>query len=300
MSSGRPVVVVGDLMVDVVVRITGTHHPRSDTRAQISMHPGGAATNQAVALATSGAVVTLVASVGDDSTGRSAAVELDRLGVACHLNYGRGATGTVVAIIEPDGDRSMLTDRGANLELHPRWLADLKWPHGGHLHLSGYTLLDDATRPAGLAALDVARQRQMTVSADTAAAGLLAELGPERYLEYVGQLDLLFANAEEAAVLSGGLDPADAAVALREHAAEVVITMGASGALVAVGEDLVHAPAREVAVADTTGAGDAHTGAYLAARLRDLDPETALSAAAAAAAQAVGVTGANRPGATSR
>lgn len=300
MSASRPVVVVGDLMVDVVVRITGAHHPRSDTRAQISMHPGGAATNQAVALALSGAAVTLVASIGDDSPGRSASVELDRLGVACHLHRGRGATGTVVAIIEADGDRSMLTDRGANLELHPTWLSALEWPTHGHLHLSGYTLLDEATRPAGLTALTLARQQHLSVSADTAATGLLAELGPERYLELVGPLDLLFANAEEAAVLTGGLEPHDAAVALRAHAQEVIITMGASGALVAVGDQLLRAAAHQVNVADTTGAGDAHTGTYLAARLRDLDPLAALTEASAAAAQAVGVTGANRPPSSSR
>ena len=115
--AGRPaVVVVGDVMVDVVVHPLGPFNRGSDTRSRVAVTPGGSAANQAVALAAAGVQTHLVGLVGDDEFGRSAARALATAGVRAHLQICPGQrTGVVVALVDASGERSMLTDRGANL-----------------------------------------------------------------------------------------------------------------------------------------------------------------------------------------
>jgi sugar/nucleoside kinase (ribokinase family) len=80
---------------------------------------------------------------------------------------------------------------------------------------------------------------------------------------------------------------------LRRHYREVALTLGADGALFSgPGTELLHCPAHRVAVVDTTGAGDAFTGTFLAGRLRGEEPGAVLRAALAAAARVVGWPGA--------
>jgi sugar/nucleoside kinase (ribokinase family) len=112
------VIVVGDVIVDVVVRPLGPFNRGSDTPSRIALTPGGSASNQAVALAAAGAQVHLVGVVGDDDLGRAAARALVLAGVQAHLRVALGhQTGVVVAVVDASGQRSMLTDRGANLRL---------------------------------------------------------------------------------------------------------------------------------------------------------------------------------------
>jgi len=290
------VVVIGDCNTDVVVRIDGPHHDRSDTRAAISVHPGGAATNQAVALAAAGATVALVAAVGDDLPGRLAKTELEARGVEPYLQQLRGASGVVVAIVERDGQRSMLTDRGANLGLDPAFLAELPWSDFSHCHLSGYTLLDATTRAAGLAALDLARRHGCSTSVDPSSAGPLREVGAAAFLEWTAGCTYLFANEDEAAVLASDADPERQLDRLAASYGEVVLTYGPRGSAVAVGPSRFGAAAPSIAVVDSTGAGDAHTGAYLAARLLGAPVPQALDAAARAAAAVLQHPGAQLEG----
>jgi sugar/nucleoside kinase (ribokinase family) len=187
----------------------------------------------------------------------------------------------------------MLADRGANLALLP---TDVPAPApGGHLHLSGYTLLHPGSRKAGLAALAAAVAAGCTVSLDPASTGPLAGYGPDRWLADTAAVTLLLPNADEARLLTGCADVGDAARALAGVHPVVVVSLGAGGALWAAGRELLHAPAHPAAVVDTTGAGDAFTAGVLSewlARAGQPDPATALAAGLSRAATVVG-----RPGA---
>jgi ribokinase len=175
------VVVVGDVATDVVVVMGGEPAPNSDRLASIRTRGGGAGANVASHLARLGVPVTLVGCIADDPPAAGLTAELAADGVRLALRTVRGAaTGTVVSLVEPGGQRSMLADRGANLELAP---ADLTVPRrGGHLHLSGYTLLDPRPRTAGLIALRAALAAGCTVSLDPASTGPLATYGAEQWL----------------------------------------------------------------------------------------------------------------------
>ena len=287
------VVVVGDVATDVVAVLSGVPAPGSDRPASIRTRGGGAGANVAVHLAQLGMPVLLAGCIGDDAAGAGLVAELTAAGVGLALRTVPGAsTGTIISLVEPDGQRSMLADRGANLDLRPDDVPSSV--PGGHLHLSGYTLLDPGPRAAGLAALAAARSASCTVSVDPASTGPLAAYGVERWLADTAGATVLLPNADEARLLTGCTDPADAARALAERHPVVAVSLGADGALWASGELLLHRPAHPADVVDTTGAGDAFAAGLLGAWLTDpaRDPAHALDAGLARAAQVVARLGA--------
>jgi sugar/nucleoside kinase (ribokinase family) len=287
------VVVVGDVGTDVVAVLSGAPAPGSDRPASIRSRGGGAGANVAVHLARSGLPVVLAGCIGDDAAAAVLVAELASAGVQLRLRSVPGAaTGTVVSLVESDGVRSMLADRGANLQLRPD---DVPSPTpGGHLHLSGYTLLDPAPRAAGLAALAAASAAGATVSLDPASTGPLAHYGVDRWLADTASATVLLPNADEARLLTGCADVAAAARTLAGRHEIVAVTLGAEGALWASGSDVVHRPAHPTTVVDTTGAGDAFAAGLLAAWLATpaIDPADALDAGLARAADVVRSPGA--------
>ena len=283
------IVVVGDVMADVVVTLSGPLAAGSDTPARIEHRGGGSGANVAVWLARAGARAVLYARVGDDPTGRGARAALADEGVELRVTVdAERPTGTCVVLVDPGGERSMLPDRGANGALAPSPLPD----DAAHVHVAGYALLDPGARAAALHALAEARRIGCPVSVDPASAAPLAEAGATAFLGWIGRVGLLLPNAAEAAVLTGLWDPGDAARALAAHADEVVVTLGADGALWSDGRTLEHVPAEPADAVDTTGAGDAFAAGLLAARVAGSPRGAALQAGAALAARAVG-----RPGA---
>jgi ribokinase len=280
------VVVVGDLMTDVVAWASGPLAHASDTPAQITTHPGGGGANVAARLAALGVPTLLVARAGNDIAGRTAVAELQAEGVQTRVAIDPiRATGTVVVIVEPTGERTMLPDRAANAALAPADLPVDELRSATHLHLSGYTLLDPGSRAAGLVALEHAREAGVSVSVDPASAAPIEAAGPRAFLDWVANADMLLPNLEEAMALTGARGPEAAAWALARGGRDVVITLGAGGALWSDGEQVERAAAADApAPVDSTGAGDAFTAGWLAARLDGAEPAEALAAANALAA----------------
>lgn len=288
------VVVVGDVMVDVLAAMSGPLARGSDTPSTVTTAGGGSGANVAVWLARQGVPTAYVGRVGDDALGRESVTALTDGGVTAWVsNDGDRATGTCIVLVEPGGERSMLPDGGANATLAPEHLPTEPFRPGAHLHLSGYTLLSPGSRDAGLAALSLAAAADMTVSLDPSSAALLEEVGAARFLEMTRGVDLLLANRDEAAVLAGTSDPHLAAERLGDTYREVVVKLGADGAMWQQGFIGASAPAeRGVQVVDTTGAGDAFAAGFLASWLLHPEPETALAAGNRLAARVVGTVGA--------
>ena len=181
----------------------------------------------------------LVARVGDDVAGRRRRSR--SCGARASSSRSRStplrATGTCVVIVEPSGERTMLPDRGANAALAPADLPVDEFAEGRHLHLSGYTLLDPGSRSAGLVALEHARAAGHVDLGRPGVGGAAAGgRRPTRSSAGRAAPSLLLPNAEEAAVLTGARDPEAAAWALARDGREVVITLGAGGALWSDGE----------------------------------------------------------------
>ncbi|GIG86787.1 ribokinase [Plantactinospora endophytica] len=289
---------VGDIVTDVLALLAGPVSAGSDTSADIRVTGGGQAANTAAWLAWQGSPVTLVGAVGVDDAGTSRLAELTALGVRCAVRrYPDTPTGTVV-VLAGDGERTMVTQRGANLRLTPEHVEAALGASADatHLHLSAYTLLDAGSREAGRRALAAARGRGLTTSVDAASAEPLRRVGAAAFLEWVRGTDLLLANADEAAVLAGPGSPVERAGVLTGVARHVVVKGGAAGAVWAGPDgEVVSAPARRVPVRDVTGAGDAFAAGLLAAWTAGAAPAEALDRAAELGAAAVGILGARPP-----
>jgi ribokinase len=297
------IVVVGDIVTDVHARLAAPLAPDSDTPARIRLTGGGQAANTAAWLARAGAAVTLVGAVGADDAGAARVAELAAAGVSCAVRRRpEAATGTVV-VLARGHERTMVTDRGANLLLEPSDVDEALAgaPGAAHLHLSAYSLLDPAARPAGRHALAAARARGLTTSVDAASAEPLRHAGATAFLDWVRGVDLLFANAAEAAVLAGPGDPVTLAATLGRHVRTAVVKLGADGAVWAGPADaVVRLAAPAVTVVDPTGAGDAFAAGLLTEWVAGADPERAVRAGIDLGAQAVRTVGARPPAGRTR
>lgn len=279
-------------MLDVVVQPVVHVAPTSDTPANIRVTRGGSGANFAMALRATGHDVTYVGACGHDAASHIFVEVLERARISVHLQYADAPTGTVVAIIASDGQRAMLTDRGANVLLDDAFVAEQLQDPFDHLHVSGYLLLDNATRGVGENALALARARGIPSSVDVCSVAPLLAVTPQVFLQSARDASMLFANDEEARALTESKDSAGALDRLALSYIEVVITRGELGAQAAFGAQRFSEAAVKVDVLDTTGAGDAATGTYLGARLSGEEPPVALRRAMAASARVVGGLGA--------
>src|SRR5512138_2346485 len=145
------IVVVGDLMTDTVARAALPLAKGSDTPAAVTTCGGGSGANIAAWLAADGAEVAFVGRRGADIAGRNRDMELMGYGVDARLVMDpERPTGTCVVMVTHKGERTMLSDPGANAALSPDDLPHDLFVPGAHLHVSGYTLLSEGARAAGL------------------------------------------------------------------------------------------------------------------------------------------------------
>lgn len=285
----RDALVVGDINLDVLVRPQRPVERGTDVPAEVLLRPGGAAANVAVGLGRLGVATTLVGCVGETDAGwvtrlvRSAGVALSVRTVSSTR------TGAVVATIDPDGERSMASDRGANLALSEADLPASLIAGHRHLHVSGYALLHAGPRAAARTAIGRALAAGRTVSVDPASLAPLRAYGVADFRADIEGIHVLTPNAAEALALSGQADVAQAARELATAFPVVAISCGAGGAVWADQGGVIHRPLAvgSAQVVDTTGAGDAFTAGLLAAWLAGRDPAGCLDAGLAAAAQVV-------------
>ncbi len=289
------IVVVGDLMTDTVARAALPLVKGSDTPAAVTAHGGGSGANIAAWLAVDGAEVAFVGRRGADIAGRNRDMELMGYGVDARLVMDpERPTGTCVVMITHKGDSTVLSDPGANAALSPDDLPQDLFTPGCHLHMSGYTLLNEGSRPAAITAMNYARQADMTISVDGASVAPLERVGAEPYLEMTNGATLLFVNAAQAAVLTGRDDPVQAARVLTAWYPQVVVKLGPDGALFANGRpEAIGAPAQVVEHAvDGTGSGDAFCAGFLIPWLDNKPPAEALDSGCRLAARARSLVGA--------
>jgi sugar/nucleoside kinase (ribokinase family) len=284
----RRILVIGDVMTDVIVVPEGPIVRGSDRRATIRSRPGGSGANQAVWLGSMGTRVSFVARVGAADKGHLEAYfkgfHVDPILIA----DARLPSGMLVTIVDTDGQRSFLTDRGANLALSPSdmpvWLLD----DTELVLMSGYSYFADVPRAAVMWLTGEAKARGIGFAVDAASVGFLREVGPKNFLDWTRGASIVFTNTEEAEALSGSSDLETQMTTLGRYYGRVVVKLGAKGAALGNAKGLVLTlPAPPVEAVDTTGAGDAFAAAFLTAELKGGLADACLSAGIAAGAEAV-------------
>ncbi len=290
------ILVVGDVMTDVIVRPHGKLVRGSDRAATIRLAAGGSGANQAAWIGHLGGNVAFAGRVGV-ADAEAQAAELRRHGVTPLLAADDNLpTGLLVTLLDPDGERSFLTDRGANAALCRDDLPDALLAGLRLVHVSGYSYFSAGPRAAVRDFCAAAVARKLPVTVDAGSAGFLAEVGPAQFFDWTRGADTLFANADEAATLAGTADVSRQLAVLCRHYDTVVVKRGAAGA-VAVSRDEapceVAAPAADVV--DTTGAGDAFLAGFLLRRLAGGNLPSCLAAGVAHGAQATTRLGGRPP-----
>jgi ribokinase len=272
------VLAVGDLMLDVRVE-AGALAPGGDVHGRVVVRPGGSAANAAVWAAWAGAEAGLLGRVGDAVAGRVLREALAERGVRADLAVDPEAPTGTMLVVHRAGERSMVADRGANARLSPSDLPAVL--RAGAVLVSGYVLLQEGSREAGLAALE--RAEAGLVAVDAASWPLVEAYGAERLLRDLARANVLLANEREARALTG-CGGADAARALGERFRIVAVKLGARGAVVCADGELLAQAAEEVVEVDPTGAGDAFDGVLLAELVRGTSLPEALARACHAGA----------------
>jgi sugar/nucleoside kinase (ribokinase family) len=243
---------LGDLLLDVVVRLERPLVSGDDVVAVTRTGPGGQAANVAAWAAELGGEAAFVGRRGDDEAGRLVTSALEGYGVSV-LGPARGRNGVVVSLVDPDGTRSMASDPGVAPELEaadldPGWFEECQV-----LHLAGYSLLRSPIAHASRAAVEFARSAGARVSVDLSTSTAIEEYGSERFAALLRQIapDVVFGTAAEVAALGSFQAP------------EWVLKRGAAGVTVGANGASRDLPAPSVAVVDSTGAGDALAAGFL-------------------------------------
>jgi len=286
---------IGDVMLDVVVRINTEVNYGSDTPAKISTHGGGAAANVASWLAFASHKVQLVSRVGDDPAGTAVMAELDKLGVHHGNIVIQGAqTGVVAVLVDKTGERTMFPESGANSGLN---LSDLPaLDNVSAVYLSGYSLLNPASTTGVVAMVNAITSARIPIIFDPASVGTMNHVGLASVKNILPRMDIVILNEEEAFYLTGRSDIQLALKELNELVPIVVIKRGSQGAI-AIKRDLdsVEVSAKSANVIDTTGAGDAFAAGFIGSWIEKSDLLAAMGSAIDLATQCVAIIGARPP-----
>lgn len=231
--------------------------------------PGGSAANTIHGLAMLGAGTGFIGSIGKDETGDIFEAEMKRAGVKTFLSLRDSITGTAIALITRDKERTFATHLGAAVELDAKDL-DPDFFNGFDIfYLEGYLINN---LPLVESACKIAREKNMTIALDLSSYNVV-EAYLNDFKKIVGNyVDVIFANEDEARVFTG-LAPEEAVKKLSEHCTISVVKIGPAGSWLKKGEELIKVDSMPVRCKDTTGAGDLYASGFLYAFANDLDLE---------------------------
>ncbi|WP_200210482.1 ribokinase [Micromonospora coerulea] len=287
------IAVVGSANLDLVVTTPQLPRPGETVLGEgFATVPGGKGANQAVAAARAGAACAFIGAVGQDDFGRVLRDRLAGAGVDVRgLREVPGPSGVALIAVDGTAENFIVVAPGANGEL-----SELDDADQGTIAAADVLLAQlEVPLPAVFRAGGWARAAGTTVVLNAAPARPL----PAELLDLV---DVLVVNEHEAAVVAGvpGGDPAPLLDALLSLVPRVVMTLGARGAAYADRQGVrLEVPAPRIDAVDTTGAGDAFTGALAVAWAERREPDSADEVTAALRwACAAGAACAQRPGAS--
>lgn len=264
--------VVGDYAWDVLIRANTQLLSGGDIFGEVQLAPGGSAANTAVWAQRCGLATRFVGKIGNDRFGRLAMDELTAEGVeADWVRTDAHLTGSVAVWIDHQGQRSMVSGKGADHYLLPSELPQGALQRATHLHLSAWSFFGDPPRGAARRAAAIAKEAGATLSFDPGSFQMIQEMGAATFVALTADIgiDLLFPNAEEGRVLTGETAPERVASRLAElyGGAMIALKLDAEGSYLLHDGKGVHLPPAPGRLVDATGAGDAYAGAFLAAWL---------------------------------
>jgi sugar/nucleoside kinase (ribokinase family) len=279
---------IGDLIEDVVVWLSAEPNLGTDTDSIIQRTRGGSAANVAMFAALTGTESRFIGQVGNDALGQQLCSALQQAGVdVCVVSEGR--TGSIVVLVQPNGERTFLTDRGVASHLS---LVDASlMANVGILHVPSYSLVTEPLASTSLLYIKATQSLGAVISLDASSTSVLEHFGVARYKSLIQSIQpqVFLCNEDEAGLLGVGAKEGMPGAAL------TVIKRGAHSTLAISqnNEDFQVAVAPVANIVDTTGAGDAFAAGFLPTFVASNDVEVAIARGHAVAARVL-----RSPGAT--
>ena len=243
---------------------------------------GGSVGNSTIAFAQLGGKAAFIGVVGDDRYGMHYQSEFAQLGIAMgNPIIANQTTGTCVAAITPDAERTMRTCLGVNthlsgkhIERDKQLIAESEW-----LFVEGYLFANPETGQEAIReAVNVAKANGTKVAVTCSEAFIVHVFG-NALSDILKQTDLFFCNATEACAAANARDSQEAFQKLKDLVPNCVVTDGPAGAYIRWDDKEYHAPAETCEPKDLTGAGDMFAGSFLYGVTHGVDPATAGRAA---------------------
>ena len=268
------VIGIGENSVDLVYRVPHIAGPGQKVRV-ISCRRllGGQVATTLCTCAAFGLRTRYIGTFGNDEHGRLIRSELEQRGVDTSHSHVRYAPNRhAVILVDDSGERTIAWQRDVSLAMRPDELSREAMTGARVLHV------DNVDEETAIAAARQGREAGMIVTTDIDQVG-------ERTPELIAAATFPVLAERVPHVLTGESDPRRALRALRRrHEGTLCVTLGIRGSLLLTGEELIEAPAFEVAAVDTTGAGDVFRGALIYSLLHGDSPDRMLRFANAAAA----------------
>jgi len=274
----KKIAVVGKVNIDTFIHVEKLEYGRNHLSKRVYTDVGGKGANTAAALAKLGFEPVLLASVGSDSSGKSALKRLEKLGVDTSLvNFSSFHTGRTFVVVDNQGQNTMFHALGANKDLlaeNVNWI----FLENSSIVFVQFGIPIETAREVVV----MAKRNGKTVFVDPG--GLESEV-PFDILPFI---DIIAPNESELFALSGKDTVEKGAKSLVSRGIEtVLVKQDKKGASLYTAKSSFHFNAYDVNVVDTTGAGDAFNGAFIAAMILKMDPYDALKLAVASASLAV-------------
>lgn len=231
---------------------------------ELQLVSGGSVANSVIAASQLGAQGAFIGCVGDDRYGLHYAEEFQdlRIHMGNPVIVGEN-TGTCVAIITPDAERTMRTCLGISSHLSDRHIDEDRIAQSTWLFIEGYVFANPQTGQHAIRkAIEVAKKHGTKIAVTCSEQFIPAAFG-DAFGEALKATDLLFCNAPESLAVTGKENTTDAFAALKEIVPNCVLTDGAQGAYVRYQGQESHVPAYACHPKDLTGAGDMFAGAFL-------------------------------------
>jgi sugar/nucleoside kinase (ribokinase family) len=279
------------MVQDVVVKLDEPLVPGASTMSRISFSPGGFGPNVAWTAALESAAVRFMGHAGADLVGDALVDRMSRAGIEMGRSVVRkGTTCSVLVLVGADGERTMAYDT-SSFRLSADDITGEALAGVGVLHLYS-DMFDDAAIEGAWRAIELVRQGGGLVSLDVGNVAWVHRVGRSQFAATVDRVapEVLFANEDETAALWPTGEVSAPGLVVAKHGAGPTVLYAPDGT------ELLTVPVAPVSdVVDTTGAGDAMAGGFLAAWAAGRSARDAIEAGHRTAAAVIRQFGAQLP-----
>lgn len=267
------ILLFGDINLDVSMPVPEIPLPGQDVYVkELSFNLGGSTSNTAIDLSQLSLIPHLMGTIGTDLNGDYLFSEIKsyKLDTSYIFRNRLSPSGQIFLVIQPDGERTMYSFRGANVLTTPDDIPSGWESSIDLLHLSGYVFLQSPQRDTAFSLIETAHKHKIPISLDTGLDPVLvAHPEMKKIIKY---LSICICGLREGELLTGESDSTSILHALFDLGIPcAAIKLGKKGCMIGLSDNIFSLPAFSIKAIDTTGSGDAFSAGILTAWLNDFN-----------------------------